>query len=81
MLLSVRLKYTLGQYLNPCGSTLVNPGDFIVADLMGVVVIPLNKAEEVVELAIEQGEREIATREWVQQGKTIEDLLAKFGRI
>ena len=52
-----------------------------VIDLMGVVVIPLNKAEELVELAIEQGEREIATREWVQQGKTIEDLLAEFGRI
>ena len=33
-----------------CGSTLVNPGDFIVADLMGVVVIPLNEAEELVEL-------------------------------
>lgn len=64
-----------------CGGVLVNPGDFIVADLMGVVVIPLDKAEELVEKAREQAEREEATREWVKQGKTIEDLLAEFGRI
>ena len=64
-----------------CGGVLVNPGDFIVADLMGVTVIPFDKAEELVEKAREQAEREEATREWVKQGKTIEDLLAEFGRI
>lgn len=64
-----------------CGGVLVNPGDFIVADLMGVTVIPQDKAEELVEKAREQAEREEATRVWVKQGKTIEDLLAEFGRI
>jgi len=64
-----------------CGGVPVNPGDFIVADLMGVVVIPLARAEEVVRLASEQAEREKKTRAWVKQGKTIEDLLAEFGRI
>ncbi len=64
-----------------CGGVVVNPGDFIVADLMGVVVIPSDKAEEVVKLATEQAEREAKTRAWVQQGKTVEDLLAEFGRI
>ncbi len=64
-----------------CGGVLVNPGDFIVADLMGVVVIPLLRADEVVRLASEQAEREEKTRAWVKQGKTIEDLLAEFGRI
>ncbi len=64
-----------------CGGIIVNPGDFIVADLMGVTVIPLDKAEELVEKAREQAEREEATREWVKQGKTVEDLLAEFGRI
>lgn len=64
-----------------CGGVPVNPGDFIVADVMGVTVIPLTRAAEVVELALEQAEREEATREWVQQGKTVEDLLAEFGRI
>lgn len=64
-----------------CGGVVVNPGDFIVADLMGVTVIPLEKAEEVVKLAQEQAEREEETRKWVAQGKTVEDLLNEFGRI
>jgi 4-hydroxy-4-methyl-2-oxoglutarate aldolase len=64
-----------------CGGVVVKPGDFIVADLMGVVVIPLDCAEEVVTLAAEQAEREEKTRIWVKQGKTVEDLLAEFGRI
>jgi regulator of RNase E activity RraA len=64
-----------------CGGAPVNPGDFVVADLMGVTVVPLARAEEVVERAREQAEREERTRQWVAQGKTIEDLLAEFGRI
>ena len=64
-----------------CGGVIVNPGDFIVADLMGVTVIPLEKAQEVVKLAQEQFEREEETRKWVANGKTIEDLLNEFGRI
>jgi 4-hydroxy-4-methyl-2-oxoglutarate aldolase len=31
--------------------------------------------------AKEQADREAATREWVKQGKTVEDLLREFGRI
>ncbi len=64
-----------------CGGVVVRPGDFIVADLMGVVVIPIEKAEEIVALAKEQAEREEETRKWVAKGKTVEDLLAEFGRI
>ena len=64
-----------------CGSTIVNPGDFIVADLLGITVIPLATAEEVVEKAREQGVHEVAMREWIKQGKIIEDLLAEFVRI
>src|SRR4051812_32934388 len=64
-----------------CGGVTVHPGDFVVADTIGVTVVPLAKAEEVVQLAKEQAEREQATREWVQNGKTVEDLLAEFGRI
>lgn len=64
-----------------CGGIVVNPGDFIVADTIGVVVIPLEKAVEIIDLAREQAEREQKTRESVAKGKTIEDLLAEFGRI
>ncbi|RKF07667.1 RraA family protein [Oceaniradius stylonematis] len=64
-----------------CGGVVVNPGDFVVADLMGVTVVPLEKAEEVVALAQEQADREEETRKWVAKGKTVEDLLNEFGRI
>ncbi|WP_192913763.1 RraA family protein [Roseibium sediminis] len=64
-----------------CGGVVVRPGDFIVADLMGVTVVPLEKAEEVIKLAQEQADREELTRKAVAQGKTVEDLLNEFGRI
>jgi 4-hydroxy-4-methyl-2-oxoglutarate aldolase len=64
-----------------CGGVIVRPGDFIVADTIGVAVVPLDKAEEMLTLAAEQAEREQNTRKWVAQGKTVEDLLAEFGRI
>ncbi|MGE0005697.1 MAG: RraA family protein [Parvibaculaceae bacterium] len=64
-----------------CGGVVVNPGDFIVADTIGVTVVPLAEAEDVLKLAREQAEREQKTREWVAQGKTLQDLLAEFGRL
>ena len=64
-----------------CGGVPVNPGDFVVADLIGVTIVPIDRAEEVVGLAREQAEREETTRAWVAKGKTVEDLLAEFGRI
>lgn len=64
-----------------CGGVVVNPGDFIVADTIGVAVIPLARADEILAQAKEQADREEATRKWVKQGKTVEDLLAEFGRI
>lgn len=64
-----------------CGGVAVNPGDFIVADEIGVTVVRAERAEEIVGLAREQAEREQRTREWVAKGKTVEDLLNEFGRI
>jgi regulator of RNase E activity RraA len=64
-----------------CGGVTVNPGDFIIADTIGVTVVPSARAEEVIELAREQANREQRTREWVAKGKTVEDLLTEFGRI
>lgn len=64
-----------------CGGVTVNPGDFVIADTIGVTVVPLPNAAKVLADAKEQAEREEKTRQWVSDGKTIEDLLNEFGRI
>ncbi len=64
-----------------CGGVLVEPGDMIVADEIGVTVIPNAKLDEVLKLAREQAEREEFTRREIAKGKTIAQLLAEFGRI
>ena len=64
-----------------CGGVLVSPGDMIVADEIGVTVIPHGKLDEVLKLAREQAEREEFTRKEIAKGKTVEQLLAEFGRI
>ncbi len=64
-----------------CEDVAIRPGDFILADLMGVVVVSQECAKEVVHLARERVDRKEATRQWVAKGKTVEDLLAEFARI
>lgn len=64
-----------------CGGVVVHPGDVLVGDEIGVTVIPQADLERVLTLAKEQAEREEATRQEIAKGKTVEELLAKFGRI
>lgn len=64
-----------------CGSVIVNPGDLIVADEIGVAVVPYDCLKKVYPIAREQADREIATREEILKGAGVEELLAKFGRI
>jgi len=56
-----------------CGGIIVNPGDFVVADEIGVTVIAAGEAAKLLAAAQEQAQREQATREWVAKGKTVED--------
>lgn len=64
-----------------CGGVLVNPGDLVVADDIGVAVVPYEDLARVYKLAREQADREIATREEILKGAGYEELLEKFGRI
>ena len=64
-----------------CGGVIVEPGDIIVADEIGVTVVPNAKLDEVLQLARQQAEREEFTRREIAKGKTVEQLLAEFGRI
>ena len=60
---------------------IAQPDDMIVADEIGVIVVPNAKLDEVLKLAREQAEREEFTRREIAKGKTVEQLLAEFGRI
>ena len=57
-----------------CGGVLVMPGDVLVGDAEGVVVIPAHLAEEVARDAYEQDIKEEFILEQVQKGASIVDL-------
>lgn len=64
-----------------CGGIVVQPGDVIVGDEIGVVVVPHAQAREILVRAREQADREEATRRRIQEGKSVEELLYEFGRL
>lgn len=53
-----------------CGGVLIHPGDIIVADDDGVVVVPLEQAETVLQRAKEKVERESNVRDLLLKGRT-----------
>ncbi len=52
------------------GGVLINPGDFVVGDRDGVVIIPKEKAQETIEKAIAREQKEERVREQLRLGKT-----------
>jgi len=65
------VKETLGDVNVPvsCGDALVNPGDVIVADNDGVVVVPRLKAADVVAASQARLDKEAASRKRYQAGE------------
>lgn len=64
-----------------CGGVMVYPGDVVLADEIGVVVIPQDEAGEILGRARAQADKEETTRQRIREGKTVEELLAEFGRM
>jgi regulator of RNase E activity RraA len=56
------------NYAICCGGVVVNPGDVLLADGMGVVVVPAGIADELVERLEEHGASNAAYFEAVKQG-------------
>jgi 4-hydroxy-4-methyl-2-oxoglutarate aldolase len=62
-----------------CGDVLVNAGDIIFADIDGVVVIPADRLEATVRLALEKVEGENASRAMLEQGFLLRDVYDRYG--
>jgi regulator of RNase E activity RraA len=64
-----------------CAGVVVNPGDIVIGDEVGVTVVPLENAGEILEKAQKQAAMEEQTRARIREGKTVEQLLEEFGRL
>ena len=64
-----------------CGDIRIRPGDLIVADRTGIVAIPKERAEEVLEKAkkTEAGEKYFV--EELKKGKTFGEMHKKTGQL
>ena len=65
-----------------CGGVAVAPGDMVIADEEGIVVLPVAKAEEILKAAEARAAKDASTslEDWVAAHKrTIDDLVKKLG--
>jgi len=59
----------------------VSPGDFVLADVDGVIVVPARAAGKVLVEAERLTRREIRVRRDLDRGASLEDVLAKYGHV
>ena len=83
-----RLRTAVGHYATvaknvpvECAGVTVRPGDIIVADEDGVVVVPQERAAEVLKQAQAIDERESGMYPFIRQFKSLSKAIAKFNRI
>ncbi len=63
----------IGQPIR-CGGVQVAPGDYVLADDDGVLIIPASQIEAVLERGLAATQREVETREYLLSGKTLDDI-------
>jgi regulator of RNase E activity RraA len=64
-----------------CAGVDVRAGDIITADMDGVVVVPIEKAREVLKRAQQLDDTEHSMLPFIEKYKSMRDAVAKFGRI
>jgi regulator of RNase E activity RraA len=57
-----------------CGGVPVHPGDLVVADDTGVVIIPRDRIKEVVQQAVEAMKKEERLIQVIEEGSSVEDM-------
>lgn len=79
---------TLGRYRTVAsqvpvcvGGVMVHPGDIVVGDVDGVVIVPHAQAEAVLKMAQEIDQRELEQAKLIIAEKSLRKGLAKYGRI
>ncbi len=79
---------TLGRYRTVAsqvpvcvGGIIIHPGDIVVGDVDGVVVVPQKMASEVLAMAQEIDQRELEQAKLIIAEKSLRTGLAKYGRI
>lgn len=76
-----RYKTVASQVPVQVGGVVVHPGDLIVGDVDGVVVVPQAHAAEVLKMAQEIDARELEQAKLIIAEKSLRKGLAKYGRI
>jgi regulator of RNase E activity RraA len=76
-----RYKTVASQVPVQVGGIVVHPGDIVVGDVDGVVVVPQAHAEAVLKMAIEIDVRELEQAKLIIAEKSLRKGLAKYGRI
>jgi regulator of RNase E activity RraA len=76
-----RYKTVASQVPVQVGGVVVHPGDLIVGDVDGVVVVPQAHAEEVLKMAQEIDARELEQAKLIIAEKSLRKGLTKYGRI
>ena len=69
-----------GQVPVQCAGILVRPGDYIMGDMDGVVVIPQEHAPKIAELALQFDAKEIKMREMIKTTGSIRKAMEAYGR-
>jgi 4-hydroxy-4-methyl-2-oxoglutarate aldolase len=62
-----------------CGDVLVHPGELIFADYDGIVVVPNEVEQQVVELALEKADKESLSRRELLAGKSLREVYDTYG--
>jgi 4-hydroxy-4-methyl-2-oxoglutarate aldolase len=84
---SVTPSTSVGRYISldknvpvMCAGVMVKPGDWIVGDVTGVVVVPQDKVGDVVKLLRQYDEKETKMVEIIKQEKSMLKAMAKYNR-